>query len=438
MSKKTVSDFQFGSRIGEGSYSTVFKAVDVQNKKLFAIKVLSKKHIVKEKKIKYVNIEKTTLNRLGRHPGIVTLYYTFQDENSLYFVIDLAEYGELLTIIRKLGSLSEICSRFYMIQLIDAVEFMHRKGVIHRDLKPENILVNGDMRLMITDFGAAKIIDESGIGAKDSECPNSTQQEANGAATDGNIPSPSNESKSSFVGTAEYVSPELLKYNRSGKESDIWAMGCILYQFITGYPPFKGTTEYLTFEKIVGLQYQWPAYYVPEAIKDLVGRILVLDPAERPTIEQIKQHKWFHGFNFADKSKIWNSTPPKFNAYNPMLEQQINNQQNKVLVKKQPIVSVKKQNLNNTIREIRSGNESALLYGPSKIPNTAKSAPPVPVNQAQYKKNPPAPLRISSNVPSPSASANHHAPPAKRTPSNPTSPVTLTKPNAFPYANQPQ
>ncbi|KAH3681278.1 hypothetical protein WICPIJ_007759, partial [Wickerhamomyces pijperi] len=84
---------------------------------------------------------------------------------------------------------------------------------------------------------------------------------------------------------------------------------------------------------------------------------------------------------------------------------------------------------NNTIREIRSGNESALLYGPSKIPNTAKPAPPVPVNQAQYKKNPPAPLRISSNVPSPSA---------KRTPSNPTSPVTLTKPNAFPYANQPQ
>ena len=97
---------------------------------------------MKENKIKYVNIEKTTLNRLGQqHPGIVQLYYTFQDESSLFFVLDFAEYGELLSIIRKFGSLSESVLKFYMCQIIDAVRFIHLKGVIHRDLKPENILV---------------------------------------------------------------------------------------------------------------------------------------------------------------------------------------------------------------------------------------------------------------------------------------------------------
>ncbi|KAH3678445.1 hypothetical protein WICMUC_001462 [Wickerhamomyces mucosus] len=330
MSKRSVQDFQFGSRIGEGSYSSVFKAVDIQNKKIFAIKVLSKKHIVKEKKIKYVNIEKNTLNRLGRHPGIVTLYYTFQDENSLYFVIDLAEFGELLSIIRKLGSLSEICSKFYSIQLIDAVDFMHKKGVIHRDLKPENILVNSDMRLMITDFGAAKMVDDDKVDEEPT-------------------------SKSSFVGTAEYVSPELLKFNRSGVESDIWALGCIFYQFITGFPPFKGQTEYQTFEKIVNLQYQWPSYYIPESIKDIVSKILLLDPTERLEMNGLKSHKWFNNFNWNDKSKIWSSSPPKLSAFNPLLEQQINNHQLSMKIhKKLPITASKKQNLNNTINQIRN------------------------------------------------------------------------------------
>ena len=90
--KKSVKDYQFGTRIGEGSYSTVFSAIDLQTNRTFAIKVLSKRHIVKENKIKYVNIEKTTLHRLGQqHPGIVQLYYTFQDESSLFFVLDFAE-----------------------------------------------------------------------------------------------------------------------------------------------------------------------------------------------------------------------------------------------------------------------------------------------------------------------------------------------------------
>jgi hypothetical protein len=99
--KKGVKDFQFGRTLGEGSYSTVVAATDRSTLKEYAIKMLDKRHIIKEKKVKYVNIEKNTLNRLGDHPGVVKLYFTFQDETTLYFVLDLAVNGELLGYIKK-------------------------------------------------------------------------------------------------------------------------------------------------------------------------------------------------------------------------------------------------------------------------------------------------------------------------------------------------
>lgn len=99
--KKGVKDFEFGKTLGIGSYSTVVCGRDKQSLRQYAIKILDKRHIIREKKVKYVEIEKRTLNRLGDHPGIIPLYYTFQDENSLYFVLDYASNGELLSLITK-------------------------------------------------------------------------------------------------------------------------------------------------------------------------------------------------------------------------------------------------------------------------------------------------------------------------------------------------
>lgn len=102
--KKGVKDFNFGRTLGEGSYSTVLAATDRQTLTEYAIKMLDKRHIIKEKKVKYVNIERNTLNRLSDHPGIVRLYYTFQDDRSLYFVLDLAAGGELLGYVKKVSA----------------------------------------------------------------------------------------------------------------------------------------------------------------------------------------------------------------------------------------------------------------------------------------------------------------------------------------------
>lgn len=302
--KRSPLDFQFGECIGEGSYSKVYRGLSIHNRRTYAIKILSKAHIQRERKRKYVTIEKNTLNILGRHPGIVTLYYTFQDSKSLYFVIDFAQNGELLSLIRRLGSLSEPLSRYYMTQLVDAIGFVHSKGIVHRDLKPENILLNSEWKLMVTDFGAAKILtDDEKLRLQSGKL---LQEES----------IPVGESNGSFVGTAEYVSPELLKYNQCGFAGDMWALGCILYQLIFGRPPFKGPTEYDTFEKIVHLDYSYPPeIYVPDQFKDLVSHLLVLSPDERYTIEDVKNHPWFKGIDWDDKDSIWKRPTPKLEPY---------------------------------------------------------------------------------------------------------------------------
>jgi 3-phosphoinositide dependent protein kinase-1 len=185
------------------------------------------------------------------HPGVVRLHYTFKDDTSLYFVLDLAINGELLTAIKKHGSFDVDSARRYGAQLIDTVEFMHERGVIHRDLKPENILLDDDMRIKVTDFGSAKVLD---------------------------LDSPTNgveeERKRSFVGTAEYVSPEVLRNEHASFASDIWAYGCILYQMLAGTPPFRGATEYLTFQQVLKAEFTFPDEFDAQAM-DLIQRILV-------------------------------------------------------------------------------------------------------------------------------------------------------------------
>lgn len=296
--RKGVKDFTFGQTLGEGSYSTVLAAQDRQTLKDYAIKVLDKKHIIKEKKVKYVNIEKDTLNRLTDHPGVVRLYYTFQDERSLYFVLDLCSGGELLGVLKRMTTFDEECTRFYGAQILDTIEYMHKRGVIHRDLKPENVLLDDKKHIKITDFGTAKILKENKDAGGRSTFQQDTSSEENRAR--------------SFVGTAEYVSPELLTDKNACKASDLWAFGCIIYQLLSGRPPFKAGNEYQTFQKIVALDYTFPRGF-PEVAHDLVERLLVLDPQRRLSIEHIKNHQFFDGIKWG--KGLWQQKAPRLKTY---------------------------------------------------------------------------------------------------------------------------
>ena len=270
-------------------------------------------------------------------------------------MLDLASGGELLGFLKRMTTFDEECTRFYGAQILDTIQYMHRRGVIHRDLKPENVLLDDKMHVKITDFGTAKILDDSKGGSGTAGFPQDTPSETNRA--------------SSFVGTAEYVSPELLTDKNACKASDLWAFGCIIYQLLAGRPPFKAGNEYQTFQKIVALDYEFPRGF-PEVARDLVERLLVLDPQRRLSVEHIKNHQFFDGINWG--RGLWQQKAPRLKPYAPP---------------PQPIIK-----LNGT-----SGNES---YPPDIIPGHSTNPTRLPLASMAASARPHP--RVITELPPPS------------------------------------
>lgn len=304
--KRTPKDFIFGKVIGEGSFSTVYLAKDIHTSKEYAIKVCDKRHIIKEKKSEYVKREKEVLNMLaGAKHSFVRLFCTFQDVERLYFVLSYAKNGELLPYINKVGSFDIECTKFYSAEILCGLEYLHGLGIIHRDLKPENILLDERMHVLITDFGSAKILKdnpecgERNLAGEQQQC----------------------QRRNSFVGTAQYVSPELLTDKTTSRASDLWALGCIVYQMVAGLPPFRSRSEYLIFQKILNLEYELPDGFC-ELARDLVGKLLVLEPSERlgasdehgSGYPSIRAHPFFVNVDF---ETLHEQTPPPIYPYLP-------------------------------------------------------------------------------------------------------------------------
>lgn len=298
--RKTAKDFRFGKLIGEGSFSMVYLAKDIHSNKEYAIKVCEKHHILREKKQTAALREKNIMNILNNHPSpfFIKLYCTFQDADRLYFVMNYAKHGELLPYIVKVGSFDEECTRFYTAEILLAIEHLHKMSIIHRDLKPENILLDENMHIQITDFGSAQLIDAED---DDITCINESSR------------------KSSFVGTAQYVSPEMLCDKNSSTSVDLWALGCIIYQMVSGLPPFRAVNEYLIFQKITKLEYEFPDGFSPLA-EDLVRKLLVLEPSERLGSKDTNGYPSIRNHPFLSNipwERLPECTPPRILPYLP-------------------------------------------------------------------------------------------------------------------------
>jgi len=167
------------------------------------------------------------------------------------------------------------------------------------DLKPENVLLDANMHAKLNDFGTAKIIGNDGHARSNS-----------------------------FTGTAEYLAPELLKEKASGKPSDLWSLGCVVYQLLTGDPPFKGQNEYLTFQLIINRTFSYPDYISPVA-KDLIEKLLEADPLLRlgvgeEGLQLLKKHPFFDGIDWANLHTL---TPPTELTKEPTPPEENNNKQ---------------------------------------------------------------------------------------------------------------
>jgi 3-phosphoinositide dependent protein kinase-1 len=243
---------------------------------------------------------------LGRAKhSFVRLFCTFQDIERLYFVLSHAKNGELLPYINKVGSFDIECTKFYSAEILRGLEYLHGLGIIHRDLKPENILFDERMHVLITDFGSAKILKEDPESGVKSHCDEQLQCQR----------------RNSFVGTAQYVSPELLTDKTTSRASDLWALGCIIYQMVAGLPPFRSRSEYLIFQKILNLEYELPDGFC-ELARNLVSKLLVLEPSERlgasdehgSGYPSIRAHPLFLNVDF---ETLHEQTPPSIYPYLP-------------------------------------------------------------------------------------------------------------------------
>lgn len=193
----------------------------------YAVKIMDKSYLTRvfnniidqQNKTKYAIVEKEVLSH-SNHPLIIRLYYSFQDKDCLYLVLDLCRRGDLNSVIcnNKLP-LSIPIIRFYTAEIILALEYLHNElDVVHRDLKPDNILIGTDGHIRISDFGTA-LINQKAVSYR--------------------------EKSIDFCGTPLYVSPEVLRNEPLGPASDLWGLGCIIYQLYYGKTLFEPNKKYL-------------------------------------------------------------------------------------------------------------------------------------------------------------------------------------------------
>lgn len=232
------------------------------------MKVLKKATIIRKKKgAIHAKTERTILEEV-KHPFIVDLKYAFQTNGKLYLIMDFLNGGELFYHLRKQHMFSEALTRFYACEILLALEHLHRLGIVYRDLKPENLCLDHEGHITLTDFGLAK----------------------EAVYTDHDA--------TSFCGTAEYMAPEMLLRTGHGKSADWWSFGVLLYEMVTGAPPFVGSNRTSTYNKVLKSKLVLPSYLSHEA-KSLLRRLLQRNVAKRlKTAEEIRAQPFFAGVDW--------------------------------------------------------------------------------------------------------------------------------------------
>ncbi|KAI0980626.1 hypothetical protein GJ496_001275 [Pomphorhynchus laevis] len=294
---KSRNDFYFIRIVGEGAYSKVYKCVDKVTDQVFAIKQVSKRLLLKQRKEVYAFREKQVLNMLSNRPYFVHLYFTFQDEHSLYYGMSFHSNGDLLDLITKNKHLKMPCLSFYAAELVAAIIYMHSLKIIHRDLKPENVLLDNDGHIKIIDFGSCRILDETSeeINAKH-----------NMDADPNNV---DDKRRHSMVGTAQFVAPEVLQCQEIGYACDYWSLGCMIFQMHSGHHLFQGSHEYDILQKVCQGTIEF-SDNTDWRIKDIVINLVNVDTDKRYGVknkEQLTNHILFKSINWAD---LYLQTPP--------------------------------------------------------------------------------------------------------------------------------
>ena len=340
-------DFDVIALSGKGAYGTVLKVKLKSDKsgKFYAIKTMDVLALDRIKKLYQAYLECDILSQLDS-PYIVDILGAFDEHKKIYIVMQYLSKGDFSDFIRLNYPLKPDTIQFYAAEIVNFLDYMQSKKIVHRDLKPENIMMNANWHLQVIDFATARVLgkyfDKIHMKFKtDSYYDITETDDLKGNKVAINEDDDDLEDTSSrpagrgntFVGTAEYVSPEVLGDKPAGFGSDIWALGIMLYQMFYGKTPFKEKTNYLIFRKIDQLQINFDSKVnIPEEAKDLIKKILVKDPSTRLgagetgseyDIAHLKSHPYFKGI---DWDNLHNIVPPNSDSFDCLMNKKsVNN-----------------------------------------------------------------------------------------------------------------
>ncbi|KAI1191140.1 Pkinase-domain-containing protein [Nemania serpens] len=253
--------FEIGRPLGKGKFGRVYLARERTSGFICALKVLHKAELSQGGVEKQVRREIEIQSNL-RHPNILQLFGHFHDSKRVFLILEFAAKGELYKHLRRENRFPEWKASQYVAQMASALRYLHRKHIIHRDIKPENILVGVHGEIKISDFGWSV------------HAPNSRRK--------------------TMCGTLDYLPPEMLKPGSSdnwyNEKVDLWSLGVLTYEFLVGEAPFEDTYV-MTQRRIARADMSIPSFVSPEA-KDLIKKLLVLDPEKRIPLDQVQTHPW--------------------------------------------------------------------------------------------------------------------------------------------------
>uniref|UniRef100_H2LIY4 Serine/threonine-protein kinase PLK n=1 Tax=Oryzias latipes TaxID=8090 RepID=H2LIY4_ORYLA len=255
-----------GKVLGKGGFAKCYEMTDLSTSKVYAAKIIPHARVSKPHQREKIDRE-IELHRALNHRHVVHFYHHFEDKENIYILLEYCSRKSLAHILKARKVLTEPEVRYYLRQIVSGLKYLHEQEILHRDLKLGNFFVSESMELKVGDFGLAAKLEPVGNRRK------------------------------TICGTPNYLSPEVLNKQGHGCESDIWALGCVMYTMLLGRPPFETTNLKETYKCIREARYSLPSSLSPQA-KQLISSLLAKIPEDRPNLDHILRHDFFtQGFS---------------------------------------------------------------------------------------------------------------------------------------------
>uniref|UniRef100_A0AAQ5Z2Q8 Serine/threonine-protein kinase PLK n=1 Tax=Amphiprion ocellaris TaxID=80972 RepID=A0AAQ5Z2Q8_AMPOC len=275
-----------GKVLGKGGFAKCYEMTDLSTSKVYAAKIIPHARVSKPHQREKIDRE-IELHRALHHKHIVHFYHHFEDKENIYILLEYCSRKSLAHILKARKVLTEPEVRYYLRQIVSGLKYLHEQEILHRDLKLGNFFVSDSMELKVGDFGLAAKLEPAGNRRK------------------------------TICGTPNYLSPEVLNKQGHGCESDIWALGCVMYTMLLGRPPFETTNLKETYRCIREARYSLPSSLSPQA-KQLIASLLAKIPEDRPNLDHILRHDFFtQGFSPERLSASCCHSAPDFHVSSP-------------------------------------------------------------------------------------------------------------------------